>query len=124
MLSDTAPVYKKHAAEFAAKTLDATKGKSTPTKPGSKSTTPPAGSRGQAGFRSATLDGMLKRGEPITRENFIANNWGDMPDPWTAEHEQEMPPDLREGGKSLTKGPEKTPEAVLAGLAGSKTAGP
>lgn len=38
---------------------------------------------------------MKSRGIPLTRENYIAYNWLDMPDPWTAEHEAALPEQFR-----------------------------
>jgi hypothetical protein len=41
---------------------------------------------------------MRDRGIPITRENYIEMNWmGDPPEPWTAEDEDQLPEELREG---------------------------
>jgi hypothetical protein len=35
---------------------------------------------------------MRKHGIPLTRENWIEANWGkQVPYPWTAEHEAELP---------------------------------
>lgn len=44
-------------------------------------------------------DTMRKHGIPVTRQNFIRQNWGrDVPnEEWTPEHEMELPPELREG---------------------------
>jgi hypothetical protein len=42
-----------------------------------------------------TLRHMIKYGVPITRENYIASNWGTQPEDWGAEHEAELPPHLR-----------------------------
>lgn len=38
------------------------------------------------------VDLMMKSGTPLTRENYIATNWGaEGPGEWTAEHEAELP---------------------------------
>lgn len=37
------------------------------------------------------LQHMLDRGMPLTRETYIARNWPDEPEEWTAEHEMELP---------------------------------
>ena len=43
---------------------------------------------------------MKNHGTPITRENFIELNWGeDIPNPWTAEDEEEIPESLRDWSK-------------------------
>jgi hypothetical protein len=40
---------------------------------------------------------MKAKGIEITREKYIALAYGDdVPDPWTPEHEAELPPELRE----------------------------
>jgi hypothetical protein len=40
---------------------------------------------------------MRRHHVPVTRENYIEANWGDdVPDPWTAEHEAELPDFLQE----------------------------
>lgn len=43
---------------------------------------------------NSLLRSMRARGEEITRENYIRNNWHPVPDPWTAEDEAELPPFL------------------------------
>lgn len=43
------------------------------------------------------LDGMMHAGTPLTRENYIRENWGDTPEPWTAEHEAELPAPFQRG---------------------------
>jgi hypothetical protein len=49
---------------------------------------------GQRGVIAA----LAKQGIPITRENYIAFDYGDeVPDPWTAEDEAELPDILQEG---------------------------
>jgi hypothetical protein len=41
---------------------------------------------------------MIRVGIPVNRENYIAHNWpGDaMPEEWTAEHEDMLPPELQD----------------------------
>ena len=34
---------------------------------------------------------MLQHGMPLNRETYIASNWMDEPEEWTAEHEMELP---------------------------------
>jgi hypothetical protein len=43
-----------------------------------------------------TLAHMIAKGIPLTRDNYIALNWFDEPTIWTAEHEADVPPPLRE----------------------------
>lgn len=45
--------------------------------------------------QQSITDHMLRQGVPYTRENWIKANWSDVPKEWTAEHEAELPPDLR-----------------------------
>jgi hypothetical protein len=41
---------------------------------------------------SPILDQMIASGVPLTRENYIGANWGDIdPEDWTAEHEASLP---------------------------------
>jgi hypothetical protein len=40
---------------------------------------------------SAILRGMLRAGTPLTREAYIFLNWDKRPEPWTAEHEEQVP---------------------------------
>lgn len=41
---------------------------------------------------SPVLEHMVKHGVPLTRENYIAMNWGGAaPGEWTAEHEADLP---------------------------------
>jgi hypothetical protein len=41
---------------------------------------------------------LRMNGKPITRENYIALEYGDnVPDPWTAENEEMLPDFLQEG---------------------------
>lgn len=37
------------------------------------------------------LYGMKRDAIPFTRENYIIRNWGDEPEPWSAELEGELP---------------------------------
>jgi hypothetical protein len=37
------------------------------------------------------LYGMKRDSIPFTRENYIIRNWGDEPEPWSAELEAELP---------------------------------
>jgi hypothetical protein len=46
---------------------------------------------------SPVLRGMLRDGTPLTREIYIFRNWDKRPDPWTAEHEEQVPEIFREG---------------------------
>lgn len=39
---------------------------------------------------------MQRAGIPITRENYIAYNWPEIPNPWPAELEAELPPFLQD----------------------------
>lgn len=45
-----------------------------------------------------TLQHMREAGIKVTRESYIAHNWHGAikPDAWTAEHEEELPPSLRD----------------------------
>lgn len=39
---------------------------------------------------------MKRTGTPVTRQNWINLSYGaDIPNPWTWEHEEELPPGLR-----------------------------
>jgi hypothetical protein len=42
------------------------------------------------------LHAMLEDGIPITRENYVEFNLGEQPEPWTAEHEAELPEELQD----------------------------
>jgi hypothetical protein len=42
------------------------------------------------------LDYMMRTGMPIDRPTYIMMNWPDIPDPWTAAHEDEIPPPLQD----------------------------
>ena len=37
------------------------------------------------------VDNMKRDGVPVTRENYIARAYGDTPEPWTVEHEADLP---------------------------------
>lgn len=40
---------------------------------------------------------MINHGRPLTRDNYILHNWGpEPPEPWTAEHEAEIPEPLQD----------------------------
>jgi hypothetical protein len=41
------------------------------------------------------LYAMHEDGIAITRENYVEFNWGEQPEPWTAEHEAELPEELQ-----------------------------
>jgi hypothetical protein len=47
----------------------------------------------EAAKRNPILAGMVKRGEPLTRDQWIrrAYSLSDMPEPWTPEHEEQVP---------------------------------
>jgi hypothetical protein len=46
------------------------------------------------------LDLMREAKIPITRENYISLNYmGEIPQPWTAEHEHELPRELQDWTK-------------------------
>jgi hypothetical protein len=63
------------------------------------------GTTSRAGTRTKLTPGqegitkmLAQAGLPYTRENWIRTNWPDHnfgPEGWTAEHEDELPPDLR-----------------------------
>ena len=44
---------------------------------------------------------LLRAAEmPVTRENWIDAAWGvDVPDPWTGDHESELPVELQDWSK-------------------------
>jgi hypothetical protein len=45
----------------------------------------------------STLDWMMSKGMPLTRDSYILANWGpEPPEPWTAEHEAEIPEPLQD----------------------------
>ena len=60
-----------------------------------KSSRRPAASNTQTEWPDPVLEDMILRGIPVTRENYISQNWMPIPKPWTAEHEAELPPSLR-----------------------------
>jgi len=39
---------------------------------------------------------MRKNGQPVTRENYIALAWPEVPVPWLPEHEAELPEELQD----------------------------
>ena len=40
---------------------------------------------------------MKERGVPVTRENYLhLAFFGEIPDPWTAEHEADLPAELQD----------------------------
>lgn len=41
--------------------------------------------------------GMVRDGLPLTRENHIIRNWGEMPEDWSAECEAALPGKLQHG---------------------------
>ncbi len=41
-------------------------------------------------------EALKAAGKPVTRENWIAFNWGTQPKDWNAEHEAELPPELQD----------------------------
>lgn len=47
---------------------------------------------------SPIVKSMRKHGIPVTRENYIRENWTPdiMPDPWTVEDEAELPDELQD----------------------------
>jgi hypothetical protein len=54
----------------------------------------------EAAKHDPTLDYMIKKGIPLTRERWIKLNWlGDPPEPWCIEHEMEMPEFLQDYSK-------------------------
>lgn len=58
---------------------------------GSRSWLSPVASLRPSGS-DAVIQGMLKRGVPITRENYIEAAYPEgKPSPWTAEHEDALP---------------------------------
>jgi hypothetical protein len=53
----------------------------------------------QAAKYSPTLEYMIEHDIPLTREQFISMNYlGHPPEPWTAEHEGEVPAPWRDFG--------------------------
>jgi hypothetical protein len=42
------------------------------------------------------VQGLKRRGLAVTRENYIDRNWPETPEPWTAEHEAELPASLQD----------------------------
>ena len=46
---------------------------------------------------------MREDGIPVTRENWIEMNYTEIPTPWTAEMESELPEELQDWSKVITK---------------------
>jgi len=44
------------------------------------------------------LQHMLQHNMPLNRETYIASNWMDEPEEWTAEHEDQVPECFRDHG--------------------------
>jgi hypothetical protein len=64
----------------------------------------PAYQPGDSGVRT-----LIRDGRPVTRENYVTRNWMDgPPDPWTAEDEEQLPPQLQDWSQ-FERG--KTPKA-------------
>lgn len=42
------------------------------------------------------IENLKAKGLPITRENYIRENWGDIPEFWTADHELSLPRSLQD----------------------------
>jgi hypothetical protein len=42
------------------------------------------------------LQHMLQHNMPLNRETYIASNWMDEPEEWTAEHEEQVPECFRD----------------------------
>ena len=42
------------------------------------------------------LIGMVRDKLPLTRENYIIRNWGELPENWSAEHEDQLPEKLQD----------------------------
>ena len=57
----------------------------------------PLSHRGDSSGVRAVLRTMRKLGIAITRESYIAFNWGEAPEDWGAEDEMQMPRKLRIG---------------------------
>lgn len=55
--------------------------------------------RDEAELEDPILYGMRKRGEPITRENYIRHAFHPTPVPYTAAHESELPAFLQDHKK-------------------------
>ena len=52
----------------------------------------------------AIIEGMRLYGIPITRKNYIESAWTETPDPWTPEHEDELPEFLQQGRETQDDG--------------------
>ncbi|HEX8836689.1 MAG TPA: hypothetical protein VF748_07120 [Candidatus Acidoferrum sp.] len=42
------------------------------------------------------VQSLLRNNLPLTRQNYIEQAWGEVPVPWTAEHEAELPEQLQD----------------------------
>ena len=49
------------------------------------------------------MDLMRECGVPVTRENYIAMNWGEPLPAWTAELEMELPDELQDWSRFKTE---------------------
>ena len=50
----------------------------------------------QAAKTDSILSHMIAHGMPLTRQTWIDLNWGsEVPNPWTAEDEAQLPPPFR-----------------------------
>jgi hypothetical protein len=57
-----------------------------------------------------TAQWMRKHGLELTRENYIAVNWGNTPpDPWDAESEAQLPDELQQWPQDEQDGAEPPP---------------
>jgi hypothetical protein len=55
----------------------------------------------RAAQESPTLEYMLEKGLPLTREQWISMNYlGHPPEPWTAEHEATVPEPFQKAQES------------------------
>jgi hypothetical protein len=64
-------------------------------------------------FDDPVLRGMLRDGIPLTRETYIFANWDKKPDPWTAEHESQLP-DIFQLGEDQQSTPTEAPSSSPA----------
>jgi len=53
---------------------------------------------------------MREAGIPVTRENYIAVNWGEPVQEWTSELEAELPEELQDWSRFEVKGQELEPK--------------
>ena len=64
-------------------------------KHGQKSSKPQAGSETHHGYEDDIVAWLRKNGRPVTREAYMDLNWpAGPPEPWTPEHEAELPEEL------------------------------